>query len=362
VVAELPEHLLGKGKKRPLLVTDPMVEKLPFFGKILDELQKAGLQAATFSDVHKNPIKSDVLKGDEAFKAHGADSVIGLGGGVALDVARAIVLRVNHRRDLFDYDDLLDGWKYVTDDVPYFVTIPTTAGTGSEVGRSTVISEEDTHRKRLLFAPQLLAKQVFVDPILTMELPPFITAATGMDALAHNLEAFMSNGFHPMADGIALEGVRLIVGSIEKATHNPDLTSRSHMLIGSLMGAVAFQKGLGIVHSLAHPLSSVVDAHHGTAIALMFPHGMRFNTAGYEEKITRLAYAMGITSTDPYAVADRLADLLTTLGLPTHLTEIGVTEAHLDALTELSATDFCLGSNPKPVSAEQIRELYKGAM
>ena len=181
------------------------------------------------------------------------DSIIGIGGGAALDVARAIVLRVNHREDLFKYDDLIGGDVYVTNDVPHFITIPTTAGTGSEVGRSAIIADDETHQKKILFSPKLLAKIVFADPLLTMELPPFITAATGMDALTHNMEAYLAKMPHPLCEGIALEGISLISQSLEKAVNKPDLESRSKMLIASLMGAVAFQKGLGVVHSLAHP-------------------------------------------------------------------------------------------------------------
>src|SRR5213075_1551471 len=217
------------------------------------------------------------------------DSVIGIGGGAALDVARAIALRVNHREDLFKYDDLIGGDVYVINDVPHFITIPTTAGTGSEVGRSAIISDDVTHQKKILFSPKLLAKIVFADPVLTMELPPFVTAATGMDALTHNMEAFLAKNYHPLCEGIALEGMRMISESLEKATNNPDIESRSKMLMGSMMGAIAFQKGLGVVHSLAHPLSSLLDMHHGLANAVNIPYGMEFNSAGLEHKFRRIA-------------------------------------------------------------------------
>jgi alcohol dehydrogenase class IV len=362
VAEEIPGHLKGKGLKHPLIVTDPVVAQLPFFQQIVKQLEAAGLATTTFMDVQKNPVKSDVLKGDDAYKAAGCDSIIGLGGGVALDVARAIALRVNNRRDLFDYDDLTDGWQYVDGEIPYFVTVPTNAGTGSEVGRSTVISEDNTHKKRLLFAPQLLARQIFADPLLTMDLPPLVTASTGMDALAHNLEAFLSKGFHPMAEGIALEGIRLIGENLEKAVTKPDLSSRAHMLIASLMGAVAFQKGLGIVHALAHPLSTVVDAHHGTAIALMFSYGIRFNTPAMPEKMAKVGAALGIKQQDEFAVAAYLYELREKMGLPGKLREIGVQESHLDTLTALSLSDFCLPSNERPADAAAIRGLYEAAL
>ncbi|HEX4374760.1 MAG TPA: iron-containing alcohol dehydrogenase, partial [Puia sp.] len=248
-IKELPEHLKANGLVQPLIVTDPVVKQLGFFKEIIESLSARSISAETFSDIHKNPVKSDVIKGGEIFKTTNRDSIIGIGGGAAMDVARAIALRINHHRDLFDYDDLIGGDKYVTEDVPYFITVPTTSGTGSEVGRSAIISEDDTHRKRILFSPKLLAKIVFADPLLTMDLPPFVTAATGMDALTHNMEAFLAKGFHPLADGIALEGIHLINESIVDAVNKPDLESRSKMMIASLMGAVAFQKGLGVVHS-----------------------------------------------------------------------------------------------------------------
>src|SRR5450432_4920496 len=248
-VKELPDHLTANNLHCPLLVTDPMVGQLDFFKKIIAGLEAKNISVEVFSDIHKNPVKSDVLNGGDTYQQTGRDCIIGIGGGAAMDVARAIVLRVNHHRDLFDYDDLIGGDQYVTEDVPYFITIPTTSGTGSEVGRSAIISEDDTHRKRILFAPKLLAKIVFADPLLTMDLPPFVTAATGMDALTHNMEAFLAKGFHPMADGIALQAIKLINEVIATAVNKPDLESRSKMMIASLMGAVAFQKGLGVVHS-----------------------------------------------------------------------------------------------------------------
>ncbi len=205
-----------------------------------------------------------------------------------------IVLRVHHREDLFIYDDLKGGDVFVTNDVPHFITIPTTAGTGSEVGRSAIISDDETHQKKILFSPKLMAKIVFADPLLTMELPSFITAATGMDALTHHMEAFLTNMFHPMCDGIALQGISLIHDSLEKAVHHPDLESRSKMLIASLMGAVAFQKGLGVVHSLAHPLSSLLDTHHGLANAVNIPYGMEFNIKGFEHKFKQIARTLNL--------------------------------------------------------------------
>ncbi|RRA99222.1 iron-containing alcohol dehydrogenase [Larkinella rosea] len=362
VINELPDHLLSHGFTKPLLVTDPTIAGLDFFKKIVALLETKNLSVEVFSDIHKNPIKQDVLKGGDAFAAAERDCIVGIGGGAALDVARAIVLRIHHRRDLFDYDDLIGGDKYVTEDVPYFITVPTTSGTGSEVGRSAIIADDVTHQKKILFSPKLMAKIVFADPMLTMELPPFITAATGMDALTHNLEAFLVNSFHPMCDGIALEGIRLINESIEKAVHRPDLESRSKMLMASMMGAVAFQKGLGVVHSLAHPMSSLLDTHHGLANAVNLPYGMRFNSSVSNDKFVKIAHAMNLNDTRAEAVVNHLFELNNTLKLPLKLSDVGVKAEHLDTLSELALADFCHPSNPRPVSKEDFRALYEEAL
>jgi alcohol dehydrogenase class IV len=361
-VEELPGHLATTAFTKPLLVTDPMVNQLDFFKKIKDRLLAKSFSVEVFSDIHKNPVKSDVLKGGEAFKSTNRNCIIGIGGGAAMDVARAIALRANHHRDLFDYDDLIGGDKYVTEEVPYFITVPTTSGTGSEVGRSAIISEDDTHRKRILFSPKLLAKIVFADPLLTMELPPFVTAATGMDALTHNMEAFIAKGFHPLCEGIALEGISLINQSIVDATNNPDLVSRSKMMIASLMGAVAFQKGLGIVHSLAHPLSSLLDTHHGLANAVNLPYGMRFNHAGFEDKFRRIARAMELKKETGEVVVDHLFQLNQQLHLPIKLRDVGVRDEHVETLSDLAFADFCHPNNPKPVTREDFKKLYLEAL
>jgi alcohol dehydrogenase class IV len=359
---ELPDYLRTNGIAKPLIVTDPVVEQLGFFKKILQDLKSKSIDPVVFSGIHKNPVKADVLSGGELFHETGRDSVIGIGGGAAMDVARAICLRVHHPRDLFDYDDLIGGDKYVTEEVPHFVTIPTTSGTGSEVGRSAVISEDESHRKRILFSPKLLAKMVFADPLLTMELPGFVTAATGMDALTHNMEAFIAKGFHPMCEGIALEGISLISQSIVEAVHHPTLESRTKMMIASLMGAVAFQKGLGVVHSLAHPLSSLLDTHHGLANALNLPYGMRFNSDGMEPQFEKMAWAMNLKSATSKGLLDHLFSLNEQIGLPTKLRDIGVKKEHIDTLSGLALADFCHPNNPKPVSREDFRNLYLEAL
>lgn len=362
VVAELPAYLKDNSLSKPLVVTDPNVANLPFFKQILQDLQAKGISTEVFSDIHKNPVKSDVYKGDEAYYATDRDCIIGIGGGAAIDVARAILLRINHREDLFKYDDLIGGDVFVTNDVPHFITIPTTAGTGSEVGRSAIIADDETHQKKILFAPKLLAKIIFADPLLTMDLPAFITAATGMDALTHNMEAYVAKNWHPMCEGIALEGISLIHKSLEKAVNKPDLESRSNMLIASLMGAVAFQKGLGVVHSLAHPLSSLLDTHHGLANAVNIPYGMKFNIAGFEDKFRRIARTLDLKDESGEAVVQYLFDLNSKINIPHRLRDIGVKSEHIETLSDLAIADFAHPNNPKPVSREDFKNLYLEAL
>jgi alcohol dehydrogenase class IV len=359
---ELGDYLVKNNLTKPLIVTDATVSQLDFFKEIINDLKKKSISTEVFSAIHKNPVKSDVYKGTESYDASKRDSIIGIGGGAALDVARAITLRVHHREDLFKYDDLIGGDVYVTNDVPHFITIPTTAGTGSEVGRSAIIADDETHQKKILFSPKLLAKIVFADPLLTMELPPFITAATGMDALTHNMEAYLAKMPHPLCEGIALEGISLINQSLETAVNRPDPESRSKMLIASLMGAIAFQKGLGVVHSLAHPLSSLLDTHHGLANAVNIPYGMEYNIAGFEHKFKRIARALELKEETGTAVVKRLFEMNTKINIPHRLSGIGVKPEHIETLADLAIADFAHPNNPKPVTREDFKTLYNRAL
>ena len=359
---ELDGYLATNNITKPLIVTDGTVAQLEFFKSMVSGLKKKNLSVEVFSDIHKNPVKSDVYKGTTVYDETHRDAIIGIGGGAALDVARAIVLRVNHREDLFKYDDLIGGDVFVTNDVPHFITIPTTAGTGSEVGRSAIISDDVTHQKKILFAPKLIAKIVFADPVLTMELPGPITAATGMDALTHNMEAYLAKMPHPMCEGIGLQGISLISKSLEKAVNKPDLESRSNMLMASLMGAVAFQKGLGVVHSLAHPLSSLLDTHHGLANAVNIPYGMEFNIEGFEEKFRQIARTIELKEETGKAVVKYLFDLNTRINIPHRLSAIGVKQEHINTLADLAIADFAHPNNPKPVTRADFKTLYEKAL
>lgn len=359
---ELGDYLVKNKLLAPLFVTDSTVVQLKFFKEIMQDVQKKNISAEIFSDIHKNPVKSDVYRGTDVYDASRRDCIIGIGGGAAMDVARAIVLRVNHREDLFKYDDLIGGDVYVTNEVPHFITIPTTAGTGSEVGRSAIIADDETHQKKILFSPKLLAKIIFADPLLTMDLPPFVTAATGMDALTHNMEAYLAKTPHPLCEGIALEGMALISESLATAVNNPDLESRSKMLIASLMGAVAFQKGLGVVHSLAHPLSSLLDTHHGLANAVNIPYGMEFNIEGFEYKFKRIARALELKDERGEAVVKYLFELNSKINIPHRLSAIGVKAEHIETLSDLAIADFAHPNNPKLVTREDFQRLYLKAL
>ncbi|MCR9252846.1 MAG: iron-containing alcohol dehydrogenase [bacterium] len=361
-VKELPAYIKDNNIQKPLIVTDPNVYELGFFKSILTSLDYASISYETFYQIDKNPVKQNVLDGGDAFADGNCDAIVGIGGGAALDVSRAIALRINNRKDLFVYDDLIGGDKYIDGAIPHFVTIPTTSGTGSEVGRAAIISEDESKKKRILFHPTLMAKIVFADPELTYDLPPAITAATGMDALTHNMEAYIAKGFHPMCDGIALQGIQLIAESLEGAVHNPNPENRSKMLLASMMGAVAFQKGLGIVHSLAHPLSTLLDVHHGLANAIMITYGMEFNMPGLEPKFQEFARALKLDNTNPESVLTALKDINQRIGIPGKLTDLGVNEEHIKPLSELALADFCHPNNPKPVSLNDFETLYKKAV
>lgn len=361
VIDELAPHLKTEGLKHALIVTDPGLSKLPVFHAVLMRLQAEGLRTTVFSEIAKNPVQSNVLAGVEAFHRDHCDSIVGFGGGASMDVARAIALKAHHPLDLFAYDDALGGDRFVTEAVPHFVTVPTTSGTGSEVGRSTVIADDVTHEKKILFSPRLMAKKVFADPELTMGLPAFVTAATGMDALTHCVEAYLARGFSPLCDGVALEGIRLIAGSLEKATASPDLESRAKMMMGALMGAAAFQKGLGIVHSLAHPLSTLVDMHHGLANAVMIPYGMEFNLPVSGPRMKTIAETIGLPSPSGETFIAWLRELNRKLGIPARLTELGVSPSQIDKLSDLASLDPCHGSNERPVSRADFFALYQKA-
>ena len=353
-------QLLQAGFKRPLVVTDSALAALPVLAEFRTHL--AGLEVAVFSGVSGNPTCSQVMAGSAAFKAHNADCVIGFGGGAALDVAKVVGLAATHEGDILDYVWDQPGVRPITGELPYFVALPTTSGTGSEVGRSSVVSENDTHLKRVVFSPQILAKVVFADPELTLGLPPHITAATGMDALTHNIESYLSPAWHPLCDGIALEGTRIAARALLSAVWEPgNLQARSDMMMASMMGAIAFQKDLGAVHSCAHALGAVCDLHHGLANALMIDTVLAWNYESVPAKFDELAHVCGIAG-GGQALAPWLRQLKASIGLGGTLSAHGVKPEHLPRLVEIAAADICHQTNPRPCTAADFEKLFEEAL
>ncbi len=373
----VPEALQRAGKSRPLLVTDRALAALPPVKDCAQRLSAAGLAPSVFSELWGNPVESQVMAGVAAFRAHGADSIIGLGGGAALDVAKAIALMAHHPGHLFDYEDGKPDARPIDREIPWWVSLPTTAGTGSEVGRSAVVSDDVTHVKKILFSPRLLAAEVFADPELTLALPAKVTAATGMDALTHLVESFLARGFQPLCDGIALEGVRLVKRSLQRAVDYArrieqgerallddaaHLEARGLMLNAALMGGVAFQKGLGVTHSLAHALSTVCDLHHGLANGICITAAMSFNSDVSAERLADLALLVGAPEASAAGFIAWLAALKEAIGIPRSLAEVGVRAEQIPDLVSIAALDGCHPSNPKPVSKADFEGLFRSLL
>ena len=353
-------HLLEHGLKRPLIVTDKALGALPVLTEFLDHL--TGLDVAVFSGVFGNPTCSQVMDGAAAYKTHGADCVIGFGGGAALDVAKVVGLAATHPGDILEYVWDHKQVRPIVNDLPYFVAMPTTSGTGSEGGRSSVVSENDTHLKRVVFSPKILAKIVFADPELTVGLPAHVTAATGMDALTHNIESYLSPAYHPLCDGIALEGARIAAAALVTAVQEPgNIQARSDMMMASMMGAIAFQKDLGAVHSCAHALGAVCDLHHGLANALMIDTVMAWNITSAPAKFDELAHVCGVAG-GGQAFVPWLKALKLSVGITGSLSTHGVTAEHLPRLVEIASADICHQTNPRPCNAADFEALFKAAM
>src|SRR5690349_23887160 len=354
------DYLRERKLQRPLIVTDKGLAELPILKDFSASL--SGLEPRVYAGVHGNPDRVQVRAGVAAFKAHRADAVIGFGGGAALDVAKAVALMAVHEGDVLEY-----AWDHpkvrpVTNALPYFVALPTTSGTGSEVGRSSVISDDATHVKKVVFNPALLALAVFADAELTLDLPPAITAATGMEALTHNVESYLSPEYHPLCDGIALDGARIAAHALEAAVSEPrNLAARSDMMMSSMMGAIAFQKDLGAVHSCAHALGTVVDMHHGLANGIMIDHVMRFNAEAAEARMAELARVCGAGASANDLVG-WLARLKARIGIPARLGASGVSAAHLPRLVEVALADTCHRTNPRPCSGADFERIFTAAL
>ena len=356
-------HLQERGLKRPLIVTDRALARLPLLEELRAQFGEGdGLRDAVFDGVHGNPSCAMAMAGAAAFRAHEADCVVGVGGGAALDVAKVVGLMATHDGDVLEYVWDHPQARPVVHRLPHFVAVPTTAGTGSEVGRSAVLSENQSHVKRTVFSPALLARAVFADPALTVGLPPALTAATGMDALTHNIESYLSPAYHPLCDGIALEGLRLGARALALAVAEPgNLAARADMLMSSMMGAVAFQKDLGSVHACAHALSAVCDLHHGLANALMIDTVLAWNHEAVPEKFDELAHVAGVKG-GGFALIGWLKHLRQRIGLGAGLAAHGVTAAHIERLVPLAARDFAGRTNPRPAAESDYERLFLQAM
>ena len=364
-IAELADHCKAAGIAKPLLVTDKALASLPITAQALDILDAAGLGRAVFSEVDPNPNEQNMQDGIKVYRAGGHDGVIAFGGGSGLDLGKMIALMA-HQRDglsVWDLEDV-DDWytRADADKIAPVIAVPTTAGTGSEVGRAGVLTNSDTHKKKIIFHPKLMPVVTICDPALTVGMPRFITAGTGMDALAHCLEAYCSPFYHPMSQGIALEGMRLVFENLPQVYDNPnDLDARAHMMSAAAMGAVAFQKGLGAIHSLSHPIGAVYGTHHGTTNAVVMPMVLDFNRSAIEDRIEKAAAYLGIPNGfNGFRAA--IMDLRAKLGIPANLTAMGVDPARLDELTDMALEDPSCGGNPIEMTFENTRALFASCM
>lgn len=364
-IAELAEHAKSAGLTKPLLVTDKALAALPITAQALDVLEQAGMGRAVFSEVDPNPNEKNMADGIAVYRAGGHDGVICFGGGSALDLGKMIALMAGQRADLsvWDLEDIDDWWTRAdAAKIAPVIAVPTTAGTGSEVGRAGVLTNSATHKKKIIFHPRLMPAVTICDPALTVGMPRFITAGTGMDALAHCLEAYSSPFYHPMSQGIALEGMRLVFENLPKVYDNPsDLDARAHMMSAAAMGAVAFQKGLGAIHSLSHPIGAVYNTHHGTTNAVVMPMVLEFNRHAIEDRITAAAAYLGIDGGFA-GFHDAIMELRAKLAIPANLSAMGVQYGDLDMLTEMALEDPSCGGNPIPMTRENTRALFDACM
>jgi len=363
-ISELAQACKSAGMYRPLLVTDPGLAKLPMVSKVLAANEAAGVPTAMFSDIKPNPVGKNVEDGLAVYRAGKHDGVIAFGGGSALDAAKVIAFMSGQKSSVWNYEDRGDNWQAADPNgISPVIAVPTTAGTGSEVGRAGVIVDESTHTKKIIFHPKMMPVVVISDPELTVGLPPHITAATGMDALAHCLEAYCAPGFHPMAEGIAVEGMRLVKNWLPVAVADgKNLQARAGMLVAASMGATAFQKGLGAIHALSHPVGAIYDTHHGLTNAVVMPYVLAFNRPAIEERMTRLAAWLGMPKPGFDAVMAWVLDLRKQIGIPHTLAELGVKKDRLDELSKMAAEDPTAGGNPVPVGAAELKTMFIAAI
>lgn len=362
-IAELAEACVACGMSKPLLVTDKGLASLPITLQALDILEGAGLGRAIFSEVDPNPNEINLAAGLKVYRDGDHDGVIAFGGGSGLDLGKMVAFMSGQSRPVWDFEDIGDWWTRADPaGIAPIIAVPTTAGTGSEVGRASVITNSETHVKKIIFHPKVLPQVVICDPELTVGMPKMITAGTGMDAFAHCLEAFCSPHYHPMSQGIALEGLRLVNEYLPRAyADGSDLEARAHMMSAAAMGATAFQKGLGAIHALSHPIGAVYNTHHGTTNAVVMPAVLDFNRPEVETRLAQAAAYMGISG--GYAgFYDRVMALREELGIPNGLRDLGVGDDRLDELTAMALDDPSVGGNPVKMTSENTLALFQAAL
>ena len=360
-IAELPEACRALGIARPLLVTDPALAEHAIGQRALEIARAGGLAVGMFADVRPNPTGANVAAGVETMRAGGHDGVIAFGGGSGLDAAKTIAFMAGQERPLWDFEDKGDNWRRANAErIAPVVAVPTTAGTGSEVGRAAVITNEENHAKCIVFHPRMMPGQVIADPELTLGLPRQLTAWTGLDALSHSLEALCAPGFHPLADGIATEALRLVHRWLARAVEDGrDLAARAHMLAAASMGAIAFQKGLGAMHALAHPIGGLLDAHHGLTIAIVMPYVLACNRPAIEERLTQLGRTLGIEPAGFEGVSEWIRGLGREFAIPASVAALGVREEHIPVLAARAAADPSAPTNPRALTESDYAELYR---
>lgn len=362
-ISELPEACIAAGIKKPLLVTDRGLAQLPITAQALDLLDAAGLGRAVFSEVDPNPNEKNMEAGVAVYREGGHDGVIAFGGGSGLDLGKCVAFMAGQSRPVWDFEDIGDWWTRAdADAIAPVIAVPTTAGTGSEVGRAGVLTNSETHEKKIIFHPKMLPAVVICDPELTVGMPPAITAGTGMDAFAHCLEAYCSPHFHPKSHGIALEGMRLVKENLPRAYKDgTDIEARAYMMAAAAMGAVAFQKGLGAIHALSHPIGAHYGTHHGTTNAVVMQAVLTFNRAAIEEPLARAAAYLGIEGGfDGFCAF--VAALNAELGIPETLAGLGVTDPDLDRLVADALADPSVGGNPVEMTADNTRALFEACL
>ena len=361
-ITELAASCQAAGIARPLLVTDSGLSNLPIIAKAVELCRAAGTAAAVFDRIQPNPVESNVYEGVAAYRAGGHDGVIAMGGGSALDCGKLIAFMTGQTRPIWDFEDIGDWWTRADEAaIAPIVAVPTTAGTGSEVGRAGVVTNEATHTKKVIYHPRMMPKIVICDPELTIGLPRVVTAGTGMDALAHCLEAYCAPGFHPLADGIAAEGVRLVHAYLSRAVADgTDIEARAHMMAAAAMGATAFQKGLGAIHALSHPIGAICGTHHGMTNAVFMPYVLAFNRTAVADRVAKLAAYCGLEpSFDGFL--QWILELRRVIGVPHTIKDLGVDQALADRVADMAIVDPTAGGNPVTLTRDGARAIFEAA-